>query len=440
MRTVRTVISVLLILLSLALLAFAGFFLYSALPKGSTAKSQPTENLTLPQETPETADSTDAAAPEAPEEEAPADAAEPEAPEEPADETTDAALDNHTARIQELLNAMTLDEKIWQLFITTPESLTGATTVTQAGDTTKTALAEKPVGGLCYFAANLVDRAQTTAMLQATQSYAKTGLFLGVDEEGGRVSRAGSNEAMGVTHFEAAAVYGQRADMAEVYQVGSTLAAELGSLGFNVDFAPVADVVTNPNNTEIGDRSYSDDPQVAAAMVSAMVDGLQRGGMVSCLKHFPGHGSTETDSHQGKSVSNRTVEELESCEWIPFQAGIDKGAAMVMVSHLTNENLSDLPADLSPEVIGYLRGELGFDGLIVTDSHQMGAITDYYTSGEAAVLALKAGVDMVLMPMDLQDAFDGVMDALEDGTLTQARIDESVLRILAVKYSFGILA
>ena len=111
-----------------------------------------------------------------------------------------------------------------------------------------------------------------------------------------------------------------------------------------------------------------------------------------------------------------------------------------MVSHLTNENLSDLPADLSPEVIGYLRGELGFDGLIVTDSHQMGAITDYYTSGEAAVLALKAGVDMVLMPMDLQDAFDGVMDALEDGTLTQARIDESVLRILAVKYSFGILA
>ena len=427
MRTVRTVISVLLILLSLALLAFAGFFLYSALPKGSTAKSQPTENLTLPQETPETADSTDAAAPEAPEEEAPADAAEPEAPEEPADETTDAALDNHTARIQELLNAMTLDEKIWQLFITTPESLTGATTVTQAGDTTKTALAEKPVGGLCYFAANLVDRAQTTAMLQATQSYAKTGLFLGVDEEGGRVSRAGSNEAMGVTHFEAAAVYGQRADMAEVYQVGSTLAAELGSLGFNVDFAPVADVVTNPNNTEIGDRSYSSDPQVAAAMVSAMVDGLQRGGMVSCLKHFPGHGSTETDTHEGKSVSNRTVEELQSCEWIPFQSGIDKGVAMVMLSHLTNENLSALPSDLSPEVVSYLREDLGFGGIIVTDSHQMGAITNYYTSGEAAVLALQA-------------AFDGVKAAVEDGTLSEARINESVTRILAVKYSFGIIS
>ena len=162
--------------------------------------------------------------------------------------------------------------------------------------------------------------------------------------------------------------------------------------------------------------------------------------MVSCLKHFPGHGSTENDTHEGKSVSNRTVEELRSCEWIPFQAGIDKGAAMVMVSHLTNANLSDLPSDLSAQVMTYLREELGFQGLIVTDSHQMGAITDYYESGEAAVLALQAGADMVLMPQDLQAAFDGVQAALEDGTLTQARIDESVMRILAVKFSFGIIS
>ena len=437
MRTLRIVISVILILVSLGLLAFSAAFLFNAFPRDTASKAQDTtqEAPDTPADEPETAEESPAPAPSQPE---------PEPEEEPAAEepsepdTTD--TDDAAAYIQEYLSAMTTEERVWQLFITTPEGLTGVTTATQAGETTRAALAARPVGGICYFAANLVDRTQTMAMLENTQSYAKTPLFLGVDEEGGRVSRAGSNEAMGVTHFEAAATYGARADMAEVYQVGSTLASELSALGFNVDFAPVADVVTNPNNTEIGDRSYSDDPQVAAAMVSAMVDGLQRGGMVSCLKHFPGHGSTETDSHQGKSVSNRTVEELESCEWIPFQAGIDKGAAMVMVSHLTNENLSDLPADLSPEVIGYLRGELGFDGLIVTDSHQMGAITDYYTSGEAAVLALKAGVDMVLMPMDLQDAFDGVMDALEDGTLTQARIDESVLRILAVKYSFGILA
>ena len=440
MRTLKIILSAIVIVICLGLVTFAGILLFSALPREKSDQPEISVSTDPPvqEETPaETPSEPEASAPDAPTDpEVPADTPEePEQSEDAADE-----LAGHTARIQNYLAGMTLDEKIWQLFFTTPESLTGVTTATQAGDTTKAALAERPVGGLCYFAANLVDADQTRTMLQNTQSYAKTPLFLGVDEEGGRVSRAGSNPAMGVTHFEAAAVYGQRADMAEVYQVGSTLAQELGALGFNLDFAPVADVVTNPNNTEIGDRSYSSDPQVAGAMVSAMVDGLQRGSMVSCLKHFPGHGSTETDSHQGKSVSNRTVEELESCEWIPFQAGIDKGAAMVMVSHLTNENLSDLPADLSPEVMGYLRGELGFDGLIVTDSHQMGAITDYYTSGEAAVLALKAGVDMVLMPMDLQDAFDGVMDALEDGTLTQARIDESVLRILAVKYSFGILA
>lgn len=439
MRTVRIVLCVLLILLSLSLLAFAGFFLLSALPKGEPAAPQETENLSLPQEAPEIPADSTKQAPEEPEvEEAPA-AEEPQAPDE-APAADGSTLGDHTAWLEEYLASMTLDEKIWQLFITTPEGLTGVSAVTQAGDTTKAALAAKPVGGICYFAANLVDREQTTAMLQNTQSYAKTGLFLGVDEEGGRVSRAGSNEAMGVTHFEAAADYGARADMAEVYQVGSTLAQELGALGFNLDFAPVADVVTNPNNTEIGDRSYSSDPQVAAAMVSAMVDGLQRGGMVSCLKHFPGHGSTEADSHEGKSVSNRTVEELQSCEWIPFQAGIDKGAAMVMLSHLTNENLSPLPSDLSPEVVSYLREELGFGGIIITDSHQMGAITNDYTSGEAAVLALQAGVDMVLMPMDLQAAFDGVKAAVADGTLSEGRINESVTRILAVKYSFGIIS
>ena len=438
MRTVRIVISIILIVLALGLLAFAAFFLFRAVPK---AAQDPPGTLSSDQSFVGEAEAPPPETPETPEEPEPEPEPEPSDP-QPADDTEEAPSDTSdlTAQIQSYLASMTQEEKIWQLFITTPESLTGVNLATQAGDTTRAALAEKPVGGICYFAANLVDREQTISMLSNTQSYAKTPLFLCVDEEGGRVSRVGSNEAMGVTHFEAAADYGARADMAEVYQVGSALAQALSALGFNVDFAPVADVVTNPNNTEIGDRSYSDDPQVAAAMVSAMVEGLQRGGMVSCLKHFPGHGSTENDTHEGKSVSNRTVEELRSCEWIPFQAGIDKGAAMVMVSHLTNANLSDLPSDLSAQVMTYLREELGFQGLIVTDSHQMGAITDYYESGEAAVLALQAGADMVLMPQDLQAAFDGVQAALEDGTLTQARIDESVMRILAVKFSFGIIS
>lgn len=309
MRTLKIILSAIVIVICLGLVTFAGIFLFSALPREKSDQPETSVSTDPPvqEETPAETPEPEASAPDAPTDpEVPADTPEePEQSEDAADE-----LAGHTARIQNYLAGMTLDEKIWQLFFTTPESLTGVTTATLAGDTTKAALAERPVGGLCYFAANLVDADQTRTMLQNTQSYAKTPLFLGVDEEGSRVSRAGSNEAMGVTHFEAAAVYGQRADMAEVYQVGSTLAQEPGTLGFNLDFAPVADVVTNPNNTEIGDRSYSSDPQVAGAMVSAMVDGLQRGSMVSCLKHFPGHGSTETDTHEGKSVSNRTLEEL----------------------------------------------------------------------------------------------------------------------------------
>lgn len=442
MRTFKTVLSILLILLALGLLVFAGSFLWSALPKKEQAPPPVldtdaifAEEEAAPAQPQESEPEPPAASPE------PTPSPDPEP--EPAPQPEPPAEENGVPYLQQAqtyLETMTTEEKVWQLFITTPESLTGYPLVTQAGDATKAAIEAKPVGGLCYFAANLEDRAQTQQLLGNVQSYAKTKLFLCVDEEGGLVSRAGSNEALGVTHFEAAFVYGQKADMAEVYNVGKTMAQELQDLGFNLDFAPVADVITNPNNTEIGSRSYSKDPAVTAAMVSAMVEGLQRSGMISCLKHFPGHGSTENDSHNGQSVSTRTLEELRETEWIPFQSGIDKGAAFVMISHLTNENLSPLPSDLSPEVMSYLRGELGFTGVIITDSHQMGAITDYYTSGEAAVLALQAGVDMILMPQDLEAAYQAVLDALKDGTLTEARIDESVTRILTVKYQFGILS
>ncbi len=338
------------------------------------------------------------------------------------------------------LAAMTQEEKLWQLFLVSPESLTGVGLATRAGETTKEALQEKPVGGLCYFAANLEDRDQVLEMLGNTKSYAKTPLFLGLDEEGGPVSRAGSNEALGVTKFEAAAEYGTRADMAEVYQVGEIMAKELTALGFNLNFAPVADVLVEAENTEIGSRAYSSDPSVASAMVAAMVQGLEQNGMVSCLKHFPGHGSTLTNSHEGTAVSTRTVEEMRQVEWEPFRSGIEKGAGFVMLSHLTNENLSPKPASLSGEVVTLLREELGFEGVIITDSLQMGAITERYGSGEAVVQALEAGVDMILLPADLQAAYDGVLQALTDGRLTWEAVDQHVLRILTVKYRMGIMA
>lgn len=440
MKILKILGAAVLLAVCLTVIVWCGYFLWSALPREQTAPAVlSTEQLFMASEqekpTPgKIAEEVPEVAPEPLPEEVPEELPEelPEAiPEEPEPKADD------TEQAMTRLAEMTLEEKLWQLFIVTPEALSGEGLY--ATETTQTALAEKPVGGVVYFAANLQDREQTVNLLYNTQSYAKTPLFLAVDEEGGRVSRVGANAAMGVTHLPAAATYGEAGDMAGVYDGGSALAAELAELGFNLDFAPVADIVTNPNNTEIGDRAYSSDPQTAAEMVKAMVQGLQDNGMAACLKHFPGHGSTEADSHEGKSVSTRTVDELRTNEWIPFSEGIDAGAAFVMVGHQTNTNLSPFPASLSPVVMAYLRTELGFDGLIVTDSLQMGAIVYYYTSAQAAVMAVQAGADLLLMPNDLQTAFDGLKAAVEEGTITESRIDESVLRILKTKYRFGIM-
>ena len=362
------------------------------------------------------------------------------APEEVPAEQEEPAEEAETDVVSRLLQSMTPEEMVWQLVLTTPESITGVGVATRAGETTRTALADCPVGGLCYFSANLEDRAQVQTMLTQVQSYVKIPLFLAVDEEGGAVSRVGSNAAMGITWFDPAAEYGSRGDMEEVCRIGQTMADELLDLGFNLNFAPVADVVTNPNNTEIGSRSYSSDPQVAAAMVEAMVQGLQSHHMMACLKHFPGHGSTEADSHVGRSVSVRTLEQLRQTEWVPFRAGVEAGVSFVMLSHLTNENLSALPSSLSPEVVGYLRQELGFTGIIITDSLRMGAITELYSPAEAAVKGLQAGADMLLIPADPMSAVQGILAALESGDLTQGRVEESVLRILKAKEAFGLLS
>ncbi len=335
------------------------------------------------------------------------------------------------------LATMTLEEKLWQLIFTTPDDLTGVT-ATLAGETTKTAVEEMPVGGLCYFSDNLIDAEQTKTMLEGTQSYAKTPMFLATDEEGGLVSRLGSNEAMGVDKLEAAAVYGA-GDVLTLRQHTQTLAQQMTALGFNMDFAPVADVLLDPNNTEIGSRAYSDIAAVAGAMSATMAETLQQNGIVACLKHFPGHGSTTADSHEGTSVSTRTLEQLRSEEFLAFSVGIDKGAKFVMMSHLTNENLSPLPSSLSPDTVWLLRNELGFEGIIITDSLKMGAIVHNYTAADAAVKAILAGCDMLLMPNSLEVAYDGLVSAVLDGTLTEARIDESVLRILTVKYEMGIM-
>ncbi|MBQ8983111.1 MAG: beta-N-acetylhexosaminidase [Lachnospiraceae bacterium] len=348
-------------------------------------------------------------------------------------------------RAEEILNSMSMEEKIYQLFIVTPEQLTGAPIVTQAGDATKSALETQPVGGIIYFAQNIVSRDQCVEMIENTKSYAKYGLFISVDEEGGRVARVGSNSAMGTTAFPPMAeiVALEDADRTkEAYKVGNILGTELVELGFNLDYAPVADVNSNPNNMVIGDRSFSSDPQTAADMVAAAVHGFEDSGMLSCIKHFPGHGDTAADSHYGVAASYKTVEELEACEFLPFQAGVEAGVPCVMVGHISLPNVTgdSTPATLSHEIVtGMLREQLGYEGLIITDSMKMQAVSSYYSSGDASVKVIQAGIDCILMPADLNGAVQGLQTALENGELTEEDINEHVLRILKTKIRYGII-
>ncbi len=223
----------------------------------------------------------------------------------------------------------------------------------------------------------------------------------------------------------------------EAQSAGRTLGKELKELGFNVDFAPVADVLVNSKNTEIGDRSFGSDAEKVSKMVGAFVPAIEGEGVSAVLKHFPGHGSTSVNSHTGYSESKRTLSELRECEFKAFSAGIEAGADFVMVSHMTAVNAvkEKTPSSLSKEIItDMLKGELGFEGIVITDALDMGAVTDSYGSGEAAVMAVEAGADMLLMPQNLGEAYDALLAAVKSGRITKERIDESVRKILTQKY------
>ena len=343
-------------------------------------------------------------------------------------------------KIDRVLDSMTLEEKVNQLFMITPEALTGVGTVIQAGDGTREALAEHPVGGLIYFAQNLKDPDQTRTMLENTQEYAsaRSGfpIFLSVDEEGGQVARVGSNPAFGVPEIGNMSEVGAGGDTQEAYETGSTIGAYLKDLGFNMDAAPDADVLTNPANEVVKYRSFGSDPDLVSRMAAAELKGLNDQGIIGMYKHFPGHGGTTADSHEGYVYVEENLEELKSGALVPFQDGADNGLRVIMVSHIACPEVTgdNTPATLSRQLVtDLLREDMGFDGLVITDALNMGAITEQYSSGEAAVAALNAGVDMLLMPADFQAAYDGVMAALENGELTEERIDESVRRILEIK-------
>ena len=342
--------------------------------------------------------------------------------------------------VDEILNTMTLEEKVGQLFVVRPEKLGGSMTNCDGG--TVGGLEKYHVGGVCMFGQNIQSPSQITGFINGLQSASDIPLFIAVDEEGGRVARVANSAGFAVQKFASMLSVGNTGDTSQAYNVGAVIGSYLKAYGFNVDLAPVADVNTNPNNVVIGDRAFGSDPSIVSQMVASAVKGFHSNGMICCLKHFPGHGDTTEDTHKQSVNVYKTWEQLKGCEMLPFAGGINAGADMVMTAHINLPNITSdgLPASLSYEIVtGRLRGEMGFSGVVVTDSLEMEAVRQQYGDANGAVRAVKAGVDIVLMPNDLGTAYNAVLNAVKSGEISQERLNESVRRILNLKRKYGII-
>jgi len=352
--------------------------------------------------------------------------------------TEDEILDN---RVQTLLSSMSMDEKIGQLFLISVRNSYNGTRMLSADDYMKKIVETYKPGGIILFTINFDNPLQTRDLIRGTQALSEIPLFVAVDEEGGVVARLGNSERMSVTKLPPAAVIGRTGDEEYARLATEVISRELKAYGFNMNMAPVADVNTNRSNPVIGNRTYSGNPGEAGKMVARVVRTMGDEQMISVLKHFPGHGDTSSDTHKGDVVILHDLERLETVEFVPFRMGIEAGADAVMTAHIKMPEVTeeDVPATMSSRLLeGILREELGFEGLIITDAMDMGAIKNYWSAGEAAVKAIKAGVDIILIPASLGEAVEGIQKALKDGILTEQRIDESVRRILRVKLKRGL--
>jgi len=344
------------------------------------------------------------------------------------------------------IDKMTLREKVGQMFFVRPEALDTSIhweayadlpdfKLQQVNKTMTAVNKDYPIGGMILYAHNIVDETQLAAFIKEIRRLNGSPL-LAIDEEGGRVARIANNENFDVPKYESMESIAKSGDPNEAYKAAFTIGSYVKEYGFDIDFAPVADVNTNPDNVIIGPRAFSDDPETAADFVVSYLNGLDSAKVIGTLKHFPGHGDVKTDTHFGYASTEKTWDEMLKCEMIPFKAGIKAGAQMIMTAHISAPKVSgeDVPATLSSVILqDKLRGELGFDGVIVTDAMDMGAITTQFSNTEAAIKAIQAGVDIVLCSREFVKVFDAVVEAVEKGKIKESRIDESVKRILELK-------
>ncbi len=352
------------------------------------------------------------------------------------------------SEVEEMLRKMTLREKVGQLFFVRPEALDpdihwenpptdlAPLKLQEVNEKMKQQNKSYPVGGIILYDWNINDEAQLAKFLPQLKALNGKPLIC-IDEEGGRVARLANNPNFHVKKYESMAAIGATGNPANAYECGNTIGAYLKKYGFDIDFAPVADVNTNPDNIIIGKRAFSDDPAVAAPMVVNYLQGLKDAGIVGCIKHFPGHGDVKTDTHYGYAQTQKTWAEMLSCEMVTFRAGINWGCQLVMTAHIGAPKVigSDIPSTMSSVMLqNKLRGELGYRNIIVTDALEMGAITKQYTNVDAVLGCLQAGVDIVLCPKEYAEVFDAVVKAVENGTISETRLNDSVRRILMLKY------
>ena len=329
------------------------------------------------------------------------------------------------------ISEMPIEDKVAGLFLVTPEQLTGVDSAVKAGSGTQEALSKYAVGGLVYTSKNMKDQGQIASMISDTQNMSKYPLFFATDEEGGDQS-----DAAGIAGTSQTPAAADISDSETAVQSGNAMGTYLAACGFNLDLAPLSDIADKDAKEK--KIFYGSDAATVGPIATGVVQGLQGTGVSSCMKYFPVMGNSSDQAQKGIEKTDRTLEAMRQSEFLPFQAGIQAGVHMIMVSNIAAPTVTgdNTPCSLSSVMItDELRNELGYTGIVVTDALNQSAITDYYTPEQAAVAAIQAGADLLYMPEDFQKAYDGLLKAVQSGTVSESRIDESLKRIYRIKYA-----
>lgn len=338
------------------------------------------------------------------------------------------------ATISEVIENMSVEEKIGQMIFS---SISG----TELGAEEEKLIHQYKVGGIIVNKKNITSPSQMVAYMNSLKEENKNNvpLFFGIDQEGGRIAKLPGDLRAIPSHFE----IGKQNDPSFAFEIGTVLGKLVSSFGFNVNFAPVLDINSNPENPVIGDRSFGINPDVVSKLGIQMMKGIQGENIIPAIKHFPGHGDTSVDSHDELPVVQKTMPELEQMELIPFKQAIAEGADMVMIAHILLPSIDlEFPSSMSEAIItDLLREKIGFDGVVITDDMTMEAITNSFDIGKASVMSVKAGADIVMVAHEFENvvkAITALTTAVENGEITEERIDQSVERILKLKNKYSL--